>query len=106
MSESNDKVSFHSQEIVLRLAMGANIVSWLVLAFYVVNFASDIRTLVQNWPLQLPNDFFAQLSTWVGFISTPVFGVFYFLMLQGISQLLYIGLDLYLELAGDEEDAE
>lgn len=104
MSESNEKVSFHSQEAVLRLAMIGNIVSWVVLAFYLLNFAGDVRTLAENWPLQLPNDFFSQLSTWIGFASTPIFGVFYFALLQGISQLLYIGLDLYLELAGEEEE--
>ena len=105
MSETQEKVSFHSQDNVLRLAMLANITSWVILVFYFINFAGDLNTLVSNWPLQLPPEFFAQLTTWVGFISTPVFGVFYFLLLQGISQLLYIGLDIYLDMMG-EEDAE
>ncbi len=104
MSEMQEKTSFHNQDGVLRLAMLANITSWVVLVFYLINFAGDLNTLVSNWPLQLPPDLFSQLTTWLGFISTPVFGIFYFLLLQGVSQLLYIGLDIYLDMMGESDE--
>jgi hypothetical protein len=104
--ETTENQSLHSQNAVFRIALGANILSWLILAFYLINFTGDIVSVVQNWPLQLPDDLLQQLIAWSSLLSKPLFGAFYFFILQGISQLLYVGLDIYLDLTDTGEEIE
>ncbi len=103
--ESNETQSLHNQNAVFRIALGANILGWLILAFCLLNFVGDIQSVVQNWPVQMPPDPLQQVIAWSSLLSKPLFGAFYFLILQGISQLLYVALDIYLELTetGEEE---
>jgi len=102
MKEQN---TFHSQDAVLRISLWANIVSWIVLVLYLLNFSNDVVGLVQNWPPQLPSGVFEQIVAWAGLVSKPMFGVMYFLVLQGITQLLNLGLDLFLN-SGSNGEAE
>jgi hypothetical protein len=106
--EKQENQSLHSQNAVFRIALGANILSWLILAFYVLNFTGDIQSVIQNWPLQMPPDPLQQVIAWSSLLSKPLFGAFYFFILQGIAQLLYVGLDIYLDLTdtGEEEETE
>lgn len=106
--EKQENQSLHSQNAVFRIALGANILSWLILAFYVLNFTGDIQSVIQNWPLQMPPDPLQQAIAWSSLLSKPLFGAFYFFILQGIAQLLYVGLDIYLDLTdtGEEEEEE
>ena len=106
--ENNENQTLHSQNAVFRIAMGTNILSWLILAFYVLNFTGDIQSIVQNWPLQMPPDPLQMVIAWSSLLSKPLFGAFYFLLLQGITQLLYVGLDIYLDLTdtGEEDEEE
>jgi hypothetical protein len=98
--------TLHSQNAIFRIALGANILSWIVLAFYLLNFTGDIVSLAQNWPPQLPTDILEQAIAWSSLLSKPIFGGFYFLVLQGVAQLLYIGLDVYLDLTDTGEEIE
>ncbi|PKN94599.1 MAG: hypothetical protein CVU44_05810 [Chloroflexi bacterium HGW-Chloroflexi-6] len=106
--ENKENQSLHSQNAVFRIALGANILAWLILAFYVINFMGDLQSVVQNWPLQMPPDLLQQIVAWSSLLSKPLFGAFYFFILQGISQLLYVGLDIYLDLTdtGEEDEEE
>jgi len=106
--EKQENQSLHTQNAVFRIALGANIISWLILAFYVLNFTGDIQSVIQNWPLQMPPDPLQQVIAWSSLLSKPLFGAFYFFILQGIAQLLYVGLDIYLDLTdtGEEEETE
>lgn len=105
--ESKDTQSLHSQNAVFRIALGANILSWLILAFYLLNFAGDIQSISQNWDafmMQMPSDPLQLILAWSSLASKPLFGAFYFFILQGISQLLYVGMDIYLDLTDSGED--
>ncbi|MDX9990705.1 MAG: hypothetical protein RBS68_01530 [Anaerolineales bacterium] len=107
--ESQETQSLHSQNAVFRIALGANILSWLILVFYLLNFAGDIVSISQNWAAflaQIPADIFQQVLTWASLLSKLLFGAFYFFILQGISQLLYVGLDIYLDLTDSGEEIE
>lgn len=104
--EKQENQSLHSQNAVFRIALGANILSWLILAFYVLNFTGDIQSVIQNWPLQMPPDPLQQVIAWSSLLSKPLFGAFYFFILQGIAQLLYVGLDIYLDLTDTGEEEE
>lgn len=99
-----DQNTFHSQEVVLRISLWANIIGWVVLALYLLNFSNDLVGLVQNWPPQIPGNLFEQIVAWAGLFSKPMFGVMYFLVLQGISQLLSLGLDIFLHGESEEEE--
>jgi hypothetical protein len=73
------------------------------LIFYLISFAGDIGGVLQGqmqwptqlsqWPITIANLFFA-----------PAIGLFYFLVLQGVAQLLNLGLDIYYELNPEEEE--
>jgi uncharacterized RDD family membrane protein YckC len=107
--ESQENQSLHSQNAVFRIALGANILSWLILVFYLINFTGDVISISQNWSAflaQIPSDVFQQILTWTSLISKLLFGAFYFFILQGISQLLYVGLDIYLDLTDTGEEIE
>ena len=100
---SPDSQTFSNQNALLRIAMGANILAWLILVLTLVDFAGIIRQIVQAWPLNLPPNLFDQAAAWVGIFFKFFVDLFYFFALLGISQLLYLGMDLYY---GRESSAE
>lgn len=96
---------FASETNIFRIVSIAKVVSWIILVFYLISFASDLSGLIRgqtNWP--------TQLSQWpiaiANLFFAPVVGLFYFLVLQGAAQGLNLGLDIYYELQpeGDEEE--
>ena len=52
----------------------------------------------------MPSTVTEKLMMYAGFLSKPVFGAMYFLVLQGISQLLYLGVDIFF--TGEEVEEE
>lgn len=103
----NQTATFHSQNIVLRLALLSNIIGWGLMIFYLLSFISDIRQVASQWPLQMPADILEQLTTWSGLFAKLFLGGFYFAMMHGLSQLLYLGLDIYMDMhAEDGAEAE
>jgi len=107
MSQSESQsMSLHSENVVLRVAFWANIMAWTVLVIYLLNFTNDIYSIITNWPINLPPAFMSQLMAYVGILSKPIFGVFYFTLARGVSQLLYLGLDIYYGKEGTEEVPE
>ena len=98
--------TFHSQNIVLRIALIANLIGWALLIVYLLSFISDARSLFSQWPPQLPTDILEMLTYWAGFLFKLFLGVFYFAVMQGISQLLYLGLDIYMDMKPEAETAE
>jgi hypothetical protein len=104
MSTTEKSTTFHGSNAVLRIAMAANIVSWFVLAVYLVSFTGDIVSNSATFGAISSYEPMQQVMFWTGLASRPVFGIFYFILLQAVSQLLYLGMDLYLELTDGAED--
>jgi len=106
----NDKkensLTFHNQDAALQIALWLNVIAWAILVLYLINFANDIASIAQNWPIQMPPTATAteKLMMYAGFLSKPMFGAMYFLVLQGISQLLYLGVDIFF--TGEEVEEE
>lgn len=104
-TDKEDTLLFASENTIFRIVSIAKILSWVILAFYLISFASDISGIIQGqmqwptqlsqWPITIANLFFA-----------PAVGLFYFLVLQGVAQGLNLGLDLYYELRPEEIDEE
>lgn len=102
MSTENESVTFHNEGTISRISLWASIVGYAILVFTFIGFAQQIYQLSSNWSQIVPNlptrlferiAFFTFLTSQIFF--EPLKGVFYFLVLRGISQLLNLGLDLY-----------
>jgi hypothetical protein len=103
---SQDGQTFSNQNALFRIAMGANILAWIILVLSLVDFVGIIRQIVQAWPLNLPPNLFDQAAAWVSIFFKFFVDLFYFFALLGISQLMYLGMDLYYarEAAIEEEE--
>jgi len=104
MNTSNDSsLLFANENGIFRIVSTAKIVSWIILVFYLISFASDVGRMIQGqttwptqlsqWPIAIANLFFA-----------PVVGMLYFLVLQGVAHGLNLGLDIYYELHPEAEE--
>jgi hypothetical protein len=96
---------FASEAGIFRIVSIAKVVSWVVLVIYMISFTVDVIGMVQagmQWPTEP-----TQLAiTIANLLFAPTIGLFYFLVLQGVSQGLSLGLDIFYELHPDEGDEE
>jgi len=98
--EKEDEVmTFHNEGAISRISLWSNIIAYTILVFSLIAFASQLYQLISNWAQiapGLPANLFERIAIFVSNVfMEPLRGVFYFLVLRGISQLLNIGLDLY-----------
>ncbi len=101
---SQENQTFSSQNTLLRIAMGANVMAWVILAFSVLDLISNVKQIIQNWPLSLPANFFDQAAVWGNFLSKYSVDLFYFFALLGIAQLIYLGLDIFFTQTEEPEE--
>ena len=111
MPNPNEKeLKFHDEGIVSRVAMWANIMAFVILSFAMISFAYDAYSIIGNWRdivATMPPSVFERIAIFVSRVfMTPVVGVFYFLVLRGLSQLLNLGMDLYYKGMVEEEEEE
>ena len=101
--------TFHNENAISRISLWANIIGITILVFSLISFIYQAYGLVTNWS-QVAQSFssrpFEVIAAFAGQVFLePLKGVFYFLVLRGLSQLLNLGLDLYYANA-DEETIE
>ena len=101
---SQENQTFSSQNTLLRIAMGANVMAWVILAFSLLDLISNVKQIIQNWPLSLPANFFDQAAVWGNFLSKYSVDLFYFFALLGIAQLIYLGLDIFFTQTEEPEE--
>jgi len=102
----NESLTFHDENAILRIAMWANVVAWAILVLYLLNFANDLYSVISNWPIPMPPEFMDKMMMFAGILSKPAFGFFYFFVLRGLTQGLYLGLDLFINDNDEEYDDE
>jgi hypothetical protein len=101
MSQENETelMTFHSESAISRISLWSNIIGFTILLFSLIGFANTAYSIISNWDqvvLSLPPTLFERIAVFAGQVFLePLKGVFYFLALRGISQLLNLGLDLY-----------
>ena len=99
MTKEDEGTTFHSDNAVARISLWSNIIAYTILVFSLIAFAYQAYQLISNWAqiaAGLPTNLFERIAIFVSNVfMEPLRGVFYFLVLRGISQLLNIGLDLY-----------
>ena len=99
----SEKTTFHNEKAVLRIAAWSNAIAWVLLVLYLLNFGDDVRSIIVNWPLQMPPGIFERIVAYSGLLFKPAIALFYFLLLRSVSELLYLGLDLFY---GEVEEVE
>ena len=101
-NENEKELNFHSEMTVLQIARWSKIVSWAMVVIYLLRFISDMISVFGGGQFSWPPAMMDRIMFVASLLSTLFFGSFYFLVLQGIAQGLYMGLDMSLE----DEDEE
>ena len=100
-------ITFHNEGAISRISLWANIIGYTILVFSLIAFAQQAYNIISNWAqlsLSLPANLFERIAIFMSQVfMDPLVGVFYFLVLRGVSQLLNLGLDIYY---GDSEEKE
>ena len=99
MSTENESMTFHNEGAISRISLWSSIIGYTILVFTLIGFTQQIYQLSSNWSQiapSLPPGIFERIAIFTSQIFfEPLKGIFYFLVLRGISQLLNLGLDLY-----------
>lgn len=87
--------NLHKPNTVLRVAAAANVVSWLILLIYLYFFVTNLVSIFSA-PGAFPQQISDQISLVLQILlQLPLMGAFYFLVLQSVSHLLYLGTDIF-----------
>ena len=99
-------LKFHNENVVSRISLWANIMAFVILAFALISFIYDGYSIITNWAsvvASLPPNVLERIAIFVSKVfMSPVVGVFYFLVLRGLAQLLNLGMDVYYQGVDDE----
>ncbi|MGD8404833.1 MAG: hypothetical protein PVJ21_14320 [Anaerolineales bacterium] len=110
MMQETEGMTFHNENAISRISLWSNIIGITILVFSLIGFANTAYSIISNWSqvvLSLPSSIFERIAVFASQVFLePLKGVFYFLALRGISQLLYLGLDLYYANVEDEDEDE
>ena len=98
--KDNETMTLHKEGTLLMIALWAKIFAWVFLVIYLISLLSQILQI--SGGAQLPAVGMDMLMFVANMIYTPATGVFYFLILQGLAQGLYIGLYLYASAEDDD----
>ena len=100
-----ESTTFHNEDAVFRIAMWSNIVSWLALVLAIIQFVGGIYELYPQWEqfvMSVPKAIDKMFILVRILLNEPVLsGIFAFLVLRGLSQGLYLLMDLYM---GEDDD--
>jgi hypothetical protein len=103
IKKNESPLLFANEDGIFRIISIAKIVSWIILAIYLVIFVDNLIPLFQK-QAALPTQF----SQWPPFLANllyiPTLGTLYFLVLQGLAQGLNLGLDIFYELHPEEDE--
>ena len=88
--------TYFNKDLVLRISATAKIFSWIIAGFYIIQWLLQVSTFI----LQMARGFWvgmgftdiAQNLLWL--CEPPLRGLVYFAVLQVISQLLLMGMDI------------
>jgi hypothetical protein len=103
-------LKFHNEGIVSRITLWSNIMAFVILAISLIGFTYDAYSIIRDWAnivATLPPSIFERIAIFASKVfMSPAVGVFYFLVLRGLAQLLNLGMDLYYRGIEDDETVE
>ncbi len=100
--EEYETTTFHNETALLQIASWAKVTGWVIAAIYLFSWISDLSQMFTGGGLQLPADLMGKLVFFANLVYPVGMGAFYFLIMQGLAQGLYLGLDLYMTTEEDE----
>ena len=88
--------TYFNKDIVLRLAATAKVFSWIVAAFYVVQWFAQVGTFILQYSRGAWSGlgFTDYLQNILPFFEQPLRGLVYFIVLQGLAQALLMFMDM------------
>jgi hypothetical protein len=92
--ETHEEQVFHSPEVIFKIAAGANVLSWVVAVLTAAQVVIRIVAYVQQTPEASRNTPDFVYSVLYPIISLVITGVVFFILLQAVSQLLYVLMDI------------
>ena len=105
MTQEKEELTFHDENAISRITLWANIIAYTILVLSLIGFINQAYSIISNWSqvvLSLPAGLFERIAIFATQVfMDPLVGVFYFLVLRGISLLLNLGLDLLYEKVED-----
>lgn len=102
MEEEKTGFIFSNENNVIRIATTAAITSWVILLIFASSFVMNILPLFDG-SVAL-SQLFDQPSTILNLVYPLAMGMVYFCVLQGVTRLLYLGLDIFYSLDNDGEE--
>ena len=101
LEEEQSPEIYHSPKALIRTAGLAEVFSWIVLAVFLIRFVASIidQFALRSGPGLLLNPLLP--SPWLEVLrdgSALAVGVFFALVLQALSQIIYFGMDIYEEI--------
>jgi hypothetical protein len=101
------ELKFHNENVVSRITMWSNIMAFTILSLALIGFFYDAYNIIINWSnvvSSLPANILERIAIFASKVFlTPAVGVFYFLVLRGLAQLLNLGMDLYYQNAIEDD---
>jgi len=91
---------YHSDDRLLKISSWANILSWVILALYIVRFFGSLLLQLQgNWIGLEQNNLAERITdeifSWLNLLVSPAIGLMYYLLLQAISEGILLLMDFY-----------
>jgi membrane-bound metal-dependent hydrolase YbcI (DUF457 family) len=101
-TNKDETLLFANEGAIFRIASIAKIISWVILAVYLILFVDSIKPMFQG-QMQWPTAAADWLTLLANVFYAPAIGLFYFLVMQGVAQGLNLGLDIFYELHPEAE---
>ena len=102
--KENESMTFHSENALLQIALWSKVVGWVILAIYLLSWIGDLVQMVASGGVQLPPAALDKLMLFANLVYPLAMGGFYFLIMHGLAQGLYNGMDLFATTEEDEEE--
>jgi hypothetical protein len=102
--KENESMTFHNENAVLQIARWAKVVGWTIAVIYLLSFVNDMTQMAASGGLaQMPAEIMGKLLFIANILYPIAIGAFYFLLMHGLAQGLYVALDLFITTEDEEE---
>ena len=101
MARKEEPMTFHNESTLMMIARGAKITGWAILVIYLLSFINELTQTLPSLS-QLPPDIMTKLLVFANMLFPILMGAFYFLVMHGLAQGLYVALDLFISTEDEE----
>ncbi len=96
MHDDEEMMTLHKESALMQIATWSKVVGWALLVIYLIIFLGQFNQVLTAFNAgQLPTDALGLATVVANLVYLPATGAFYFLILQGLAQGLYIASDLF-----------